>query len=148
MFSSDVPPREIPGLTERLKSRFEGGLIVDIQLPDFETKVAILRQKADAHEVALEDDVAFFLASKIKSSIRELEGYFNRVVAFASLKGSPSPRPRARRPSGRLQGRGARRLARRDPQGIAAHYGLKPNEMRARSSAGRSSSRARSPCTS
>ena len=115
VFSSDVPPREIPGLTDRLKSRFEGGLIVDIQSPDFETKVAILRQKAEAHQVKLDDDVAFFLAGKIKSSIRELEGYFNRVVAFSSLRGEPVSLERRRGgPPGRLSRRRAQRLAGRD----------------------------------
>jgi len=137
VFSSDVPPREIPGLTERLKSRFEGGLIVDIQLPDFETKVAILRQKADAHEVALEDDVSFFLASKIKSSIRELEGYFNRVVAYASLKGEPVSLELARESlKDVFRAEESAASPAEIVKGIAAHYGLKPNEMRARSKRG------------
>ncbi len=137
VFSSDVPPREIPGLTERLKSRFEGGLIVDIQLPDFETKVAILRQKADAHEVVLDDDVAFFLASKIKSSIRELEGYFNRVVAFASLKGESVSLDLAREALKDVFRAEEHATSPAEIlKGIAAHYGLKPNEMRARSKRG------------
>ena len=133
VFSSDVPPREIPGLTDRLKSRFEGGLIVDIQLPDFETKVAILRQKADAHEVALDDDVAFFLASKIKSSIRELEGYFNRVVAFASLKGEAVSLELAREALKDVFRAEEHATSPAEIiKGVAAHYGLKPNELRAR----------------
>jgi len=137
VFSSDVPPREIPGLTDRLKSRFEGGLIVDIQMPDFETKVAILRQKADAHEVTLEDDVAFFLASKIKSSIRELEGYFNRVVAFASLKGESVSLDLAREALKDVFRAEEHATSPAEIlKGIAAHYGLKPSEMRARSKRG------------
>jgi chromosomal replication initiator protein len=137
VFSSDVPPREIPGLTDRLKSRFEGGLIVDIQLPDFETKVAILRQKAEANQVILEDDVAFFLAGKIKSSIRELEGYFNRVVAFASLKGEPISLDLGRE--------ALKDVFRAEEHAttpaeilkiVGAHYGLKPAELRARTKRG------------
>jgi chromosomal replication initiator protein len=133
VFSSDVPPREIPGLTERLKSRFEGGLIVDIQLPDFETKVAILRHKAEGHHVSLEDDVAFFLAGKIKSSIRELEGYFNRVVTFAELKGEPISLDLAREALKDVF-RGDEHTASPTEiiKGIAAHYGLKPAELRAK----------------
>jgi chromosomal replication initiator protein len=137
VFSSDVPPRDIPGLTERLKSRFEGGLPVDIQAPDVETKVAILRQKSEQQKIGLDDDTAFFLARKIKSSIRELEGYFNRVVAFSSLKGEPITVELAQE-------------ALRDvlpaeehvasPNEIlklvAQHYGLKPAELRAKTKRG------------
>jgi chromosomal replication initiator protein len=137
VFSSDTPPREIPGLTDRLKSRFEGGLIVDIQPPDFETKVAILRQKAEGHQVALEDDVAFFLAGKIKSSIRELEGYFNRVVAFASLKGEPVSLDIAQEAL-RDVFRGGEHSASPNEiiKTIAQHYGLKPADLRARTKRG------------
>jgi len=111
VFSSDVPPREIPGLTDRLKSRFEGGLIVDIQLPDFETKVAILRQKAEANQVVLEDDVAFFLAGKIKSSIREALKDVFRAEEHAT---SPAEILKL----------------------VGTHYGLKPAELRARTKRG------------
>lgn len=133
VFSSDVPPREIPGLTDRLKSRFEGGLIVDIQPPDFETKVAILRQKAEQQQIDLGDDVAFFLAGKIKSNIRELAGFFNRVVAFASLRGEPV--------SLELAHEALKDVLRRDTiapapadiiRAVASHYGLKPADLRAR----------------
>ncbi len=89
VISSDCPPREIPTLEERLHSRFEWGLIADIQPPDLETKVAILKRKADLDRIKLPDNVALFIASKIKSNVRELEGSLVRLTAYASLKGLP-----------------------------------------------------------
>ncbi len=89
VISSDCTPREIPTLEERLHSRFEWGLIADIQPPDLETKVAILKRKAEIEKIDLPDNVALFIASKIKSNIRELEGSLVRLVAYASLKGLP-----------------------------------------------------------
>jgi chromosomal replication initiator protein len=87
--SSDCPPREIPTLEERLHSRFEWGLIADIQPPDLETKVAIIRKKAEVEKLHLPDDVALFIASRIKSNIRELEGSLVRLTALSSLRGEP-----------------------------------------------------------
>jgi chromosomal replication initiator protein len=89
VITSDCPPREIPTLEERLHSRFEWGLITDIEPPDLETKVAILKRKADLDGVSLPDEVAFFIAGKVKHNIRELEGSLVRLVAISSLRGLP-----------------------------------------------------------
>lgn len=89
VITSDCPPREIPTLEERLHSRFEWGLIADIEPPDLETKVAILKRKADLDGVHLPDEIAFYMATKVKSNIRELEGSLVRLVAISSLRGVP-----------------------------------------------------------
>lgn len=85
IISSDKPPKDIQTLEERLRSRFEWGLIADIQTPDLETRIAILRKKAQLENLDVCDDVMVFIADKIASNIRELEGALNRVIAYASL---------------------------------------------------------------
>ena len=87
VLSSDAAPKEIPDLEERLRSRFEWGLIADIQPPDFETRVAILKKKAEIEHVRLPDDVAYLIASRIKANIREIEGSLTRILAFGALSG-------------------------------------------------------------
>lgn len=83
--SSDRPPKEIPTLEDRLRSRFEWGLITDIQAPDFETRIAILRKKAEMDSIIIPNEVFEFIARKIKSNIRELEGALTRIIAYSSL---------------------------------------------------------------
>jgi len=85
ILSSDRPPKEIPTLEDRLRSRFEWGLIADIQPPDFETRIAILKKKADVEKLDIPNEVMVYIASQIKSNIRELEGALIRIVAYSSL---------------------------------------------------------------
>ncbi len=89
VISSDAPPKEIPGLLDRLRSRFEWGLLADIQPPDLETKMAILDKKAEAEGIKLPDEVRTFMASKTKSSVRELEGALVKLLAYSELTGTP-----------------------------------------------------------
>jgi chromosomal replication initiator protein len=85
IISSDKPPKEIPTLEDRLRSRFEWGLIADIAPPDLETRIAILRKKAQLEHLDVADDVMVFIADKVGSNIRELEGALNRVIAYSTL---------------------------------------------------------------
>ena len=87
IISSDRPPRDISTIEERLRSRFEWGLIADIQPPDLETKIAILRKKCDREKLNIPNDVLMLIASNIISNIRELEGSLNRIAAFSTIKG-------------------------------------------------------------
>ena len=89
ILSSDKPPRDIPFLEDRLKSRFEWGLLADISCPDYETRLAILRKKAQDENILIDDFILSNIATKIDSNIRELEGVFNKIVARASLIHSP-----------------------------------------------------------
>jgi chromosomal replication initiator protein len=89
VISSDRPPKEIGAVTDRLRSRFSMGLIADIQPPELETKIAILQKKAEMEKIYIPEEVAYYLASKVKSNIRELEGCLIRLGAQASLTGRP-----------------------------------------------------------
>ena len=88
VLTSDKYPREIDGLEERLKSRFVYGLTVEVEAPDLETRVAILMKKAEAEQIELDQGVAFFIAERIRSNVRELEGALRRVIANARFTGS------------------------------------------------------------
>jgi chromosomal replication initiator protein len=89
VITSDVPPKQLVGFEERMRSRFGWGLITDIQVPDLETRIAILRKKAAAENLGIDDDVLEYIAAKVASNIRELEGTLIRVTAFASLNRVP-----------------------------------------------------------
>lgn len=88
LITSDRPPKEIPALEKRLVSRFEWGLIADVQPPDLETRIAILRKKVETERIDIPNDVTFFIADKIRANIRQLEGALIRVSAYSSLMGS------------------------------------------------------------
>ena len=89
VISSDCPPKDIPGLVDRLRNRFEWGLMTDMQPPDLETKMAILDKKAEAEGISLPEDVRSFMASRTKSNVRELEGALVKLMAYSSLTGTP-----------------------------------------------------------
>ncbi len=135
ILSSDSSPRNIPDLEERLRSRFEWGLIADIQPPDLETKVAILRRKAEAEGAELPDEVAHFVAQQVRSNVRELEGLLNRVLAFASLTGRPLSRELAEETLKDILPADAQRVTPAQIiREVASHYGLKVTEIKSRKS--------------
>jgi len=134
ILSSDSSPRNIPTLEERLRSRFEWGLIADIQPPDLETKVAILQRKAYLESITLPPDVAEFIAKKVKSNIRELEGLLNRVIAFSSLTAKPlSLALTAETLKDILPEEGRKPAANDIIKAVARHYDLKIMEIKSKS---------------
>jgi len=134
--TSDALPKEIPTLEERLRSRFEWGLIADIQPPDLEMKVAIIRKKAATEKIEVPNDVALFIAGTVKSNIRELEGRLNRVLAFSSLTGRPLSVELARETLRDIVGSEDSRVNPSEVLKIvAAHYGLRVSDMKAKSNA-------------
>jgi chromosomal replication initiator protein len=131
--SSDCPPRQIPTIEERLHSRFEWGLIADIQAPDIETKIAILRKKAEAERVLLPENVALFIASKVKTNIRELEGSLIRLIAYASLTGRDIDLPLAQETLRDLLHAEEKPVSIEMIQKfVADHYKLKISELKAK----------------
>jgi chromosomal replication initiator protein len=133
VLSSDCPPNEIPSLEERLRSRFEWGLIADIQAPDLETKVAILKKKAEAEALPLPDNVALYIAERIKSNIRELEGSLIRLIAYASLKQREVTIALAQEVLKNLSGHDDRALTTEMIQkAVADYYQLKAVDLRSR----------------
>jgi chromosomal replication initiator protein len=133
VISSDRTPREIPSLEERLRSRFEWGLIADIQPPDLETKVAILKKKAEAEAIPLPDNVALYIAGKIKSNIRELEGSLVRLIAYASLKGHEITLPLAQDVLKHVLDHDEKAVTIEVIQKyIADYYHLRPGDLKAR----------------
>jgi len=133
VISSDCPPHEIPSLEERLRSRFEWGLIADIQPPDLETKVAILKKKAEAETIPLPDNVALYIAGKIKSNVRELEGSLIRLIAYASLTGRQISLPLAQDVLRDILDRGDPKVTIEMIQKyVANYYSLKISDLKSR----------------
>jgi chromosomal replication initiator protein len=131
--SSDAAPKEIPDLEERLRSRFEWGLIADIQPPDFETRVAILKKKAEIERVRLPDDVAYLIAGRIKANIREIEGSLTRMIAFCSLSGRDMSVELAQEVLADLWGEEERVITMEHIQRkVAEFFGIKLSDMRAK----------------
>ena len=133
VITSDCPPREIPTLEERLRSRFEWGLIADIQPPDLETKVAILRKKAEAENLNLPEDVALFIASRVRSNIRELEGSLIRLMAYTSISNRNIDLETAKETLRDLIDDRVRSVSIESIQKhVAGHYGIKVTELKSR----------------
>jgi chromosomal replication initiator protein len=131
--SSDRPPKEITAVTDRLRSRFSMGLIADIQPPEIETKIAILLKKADRERITIPDEVAYYLASKIRSNIRELEGCLIRLGAQASLTGRPIDREMAKNILRDLIEEDEKPITGEHIQKIVCEYfGIKVNDIKAK----------------
>jgi chromosomal replication initiator protein len=133
VIASDCLPKEIPTLEERLHSRFEWGLIADIQPPDLETKIAILKKKAAAESIEIPDDVAFFIANNIKSDIRVLEGSLRRLIGYSSLTGAEMDLALAHQVLSNIV-RGESRIL--SPElilkAVADHFNMKPAILKSR----------------
>ncbi|MDA8015879.1 MAG: chromosomal replication initiator protein DnaA [Thermoanaerobaculia bacterium] len=132
ILSSDSPPRSIPTLEERLRSRFEWGLIADIQPPEFETKIAILQRKAEEEEIDLPRDVADFIAHNSKTNIRELEGMLNRVIAFSQLSGRAVSLELTKETLKDILPQGKTVSPAEIIKFVARHYGLKVSEIKSK----------------
>jgi chromosomal replication initiator protein len=133
VISSDRSPKEIPEIEERLRSRFEWGLIADIQPPDFETRVAILKKKAELDRVPLPDDIAFFIANRVKSNIRELEGSLVRIRAFCTLTGRELSLDLVQEVLANIWGSEERLITSDDIQRrVGEVFGVKPHDLRAK----------------
>lgn len=129
--TSDKFPKEIPGLEERLRSRFEWGLIADIQPPDVETKQAILKMKAEQNGISLPEEVALFLANSVSSNVRELEGFLIRIGAYASLTSTPVSLAMAKDVLKDILVDKNRELTVEEIQKtVAAHFGVKVSDLK------------------
>src|ERR1700727_1069349 len=133
VIASDRPPKELPEIEDRLRSRFEWGLIADIQPPDLETKVAILQKKAEQEKVTLPTDVALYVAQNIRSNVRELEGALIRLVAHSSLIGAEITLPYAQQVLKNFIDSQARKVTIESIQKmVAEQFGLRLVEIKAK----------------
>ncbi len=133
VIASDRPPKELAEIEDRLRSRFEWGLIADIQPPDLETKVAILQKKAETDRVMLPTEVALFIASNIRSNVRELEGALIRVTAYASLTGGEINLQTTQEVLKNLIDSQIRKISIESIQrAVSEQFGLRPTEIKAK----------------
>jgi chromosomal replication initiator protein len=131
VISSDVPPKNTPGLVERLRSRFEWGLMVDVQPPDLETKMAILDKKAEAEGIKLPEEVRIFIATKTKSNVRELEGALVKLTAYSDVTGSPITLTMAQQVLKHLTVGGERRITIESiVKAVADKFTLQPSQLK------------------
>lgn len=126
----------MPNLEDRLRSRFEWGLIADIQPPDLETKVAILRKKAEERGIPMPQQVALFVAERVRSNVRELEGHLNRIAAFASLTGHPIDLDLTKEALRDILAKENKPITPAEIiKVVASHYGLKVADLKSKSNA-------------
>jgi len=134
VLSSDSPPNQLPGLVERLRSRFEWGLLVDVQPPDLETKMAILDKRAESENVHLPQDVRIFIATKTKSNVRELEGALTRLIAVSSLTGQPISMAMAQQTLKHLNAGSDRRITIESiVRAVAEKFSMQPAQLKMKS---------------
>jgi chromosomal replication initiator protein len=134
VISSDSTPKSTPGLVERLRSRFEWGLMVDVQPPDLETKMAILDKKAESEGVALPEEVRIYIATKTKSNVRELEGALIKLIAYSSITGSPITLQMAQQVLKYLISTGERRISMDSIlRAVAEKFNMQPQQLKLKS---------------
>jgi len=136
IISSDSPPKSMPGLVERLRSRFEWGLMVDVQPPDLETKMAILDKIAEQNSVQLPEDVRIYIATKTKSNVRELEGALVKLIAYSSISHSPITLQMAQQNLKHLSGAAEKRITMDSVlRAVADRFGMPPGHLKQKSNA-------------
>jgi chromosomal replication initiator protein len=134
VISSDTPPKHTPGLVERLRSRFEWGLMVDVQPPDLETKMAILDKKAEQEGIHLPDDVRICVATKTKSNVRELEGALVKLIAYSSVTGTPITLAMAQQVLKHIVGDRERKISMDAVlKAVADRFSLQPSQLKQKS---------------
>lgn len=134
VISSDSAPNQLPGLVERLRSRFEWGLMVDVQPPDLETKMAILDKRAEAEGIKLPHDVRIFIATKTKSNVRELEGALTRLIAVSSVTRQPITLPMAHQTLKHLSSGSERKISVESIlKAVAERFNLQPAQLKVKS---------------